>query len=49
VTVFGFDLDGERLARFAELGVTRIVLQVPVDDADALRRRLDELVALVSG
>lgn len=46
VTVFAFDLDEERLARFAELGVTRIVVQVPIDDADALRRRLDALVAL---
>ena len=46
VTVFSFDLDGDRLARFAELGVGRIVVQVPVDDADVLRRRLDELAAL---
>jgi probable F420-dependent oxidoreductase len=47
VTVFGFNLDGERLARFAELGVSRIVVQVPVDDAHELRRRLDDLVGLV--
>jgi probable F420-dependent oxidoreductase len=46
VTVFSFDLDGDRLARFAELGVGRIVVQVPVDDADVLRRRLDGLAAL---
>ena len=46
VTVFSFVLDAERLARFAELGVGRIVVQVPIDDAEALRRRLDELVAL---
>ena len=46
VTVFSFVLDAERLARFAELGVGRIVVQVPIDDTEALRRRLDELVAL---
>ena len=46
VTVFGFDLDGERLSRFGELGVSRIVVQVPVGDAGELRRRLDDLVAL---
>ena len=49
VTVFGLDLDAERLARFAELGVSRIVVQVPVDDADALRRRLADLGALAAG
>lgn len=48
VTVFTFDLDGERLARFAELGVSRIVVQVPVEDAEVLRRRLDEIVALAA-
>ena len=47
VTVFTFDLDEERLARFAELGVSRIVVQVPIDDADGLRRRLGDLLALV--
>jgi probable F420-dependent oxidoreductase len=46
VTVFGLDLDGERLSRFGELGVSRIVVQVPVGDAGELRRRLDDLVAL---
>jgi hypothetical protein len=46
VTVFAFDLDGERLARFGELGVSRIVVQVPVDEADELRRHLEALVAL---
>jgi probable F420-dependent oxidoreductase len=46
VTVFAVDLDGSRLARFAELGVSRIVVQVPIDDADLLRRRLDDLVML---
>jgi probable F420-dependent oxidoreductase len=46
VTVFGYDLDDERLERFAELGVTRIVIQVPVDEPDGLRRRLDDLAAL---
>jgi probable F420-dependent oxidoreductase len=46
VTVFAVDLDGSRLARFAELGVSRIVVQVPIDDADLLRRRLDDLVTL---
>ena len=46
VTVFGFDLDDERLARFGELGVSRIVVQVPIGDADELMRRLDDLVAL---
>jgi len=47
VTVFGFDLDEAGLARFAELGVTRAVVQVPVEDADVLRRRLDDLAARV--
>jgi probable F420-dependent oxidoreductase len=46
VTVFGFGLDVARLERFAELGVTRIVVQVPVDEPGGLRRRLDDLVAL---
>jgi len=46
VTVFAFDLDDERLARFGELGVSRIVVQVPIGDADELLRRLDDLVAL---
>ncbi|HEX5248093.1 MAG TPA: LLM class F420-dependent oxidoreductase [Gaiellales bacterium] len=46
VTVFAFDLDGERLARFAELGVGRIVVQVPIGDAEVLRRRLADLAAL---
>ena len=46
VTVFVYDLDDERLARFAEAGVTRIAVQVPIEDADDLRRRLDGLTAL---
>lgn len=46
VTVFGFDADEAALARFADLGVTRIVVHVPVDDPDVLRRRLDDLAAL---
>jgi probable F420-dependent oxidoreductase len=46
VTAFALDLDAERLARFGELGVSRIVVQVPITDADLLRRRLDEIVAL---
>ena len=46
VTAFVLDVDDERLGRFAELGVTRVVVQVPADDADELRRRLDGLRAL---
>ena len=46
VTAFVLDVDDERLARFAELGVTRVVVQVPADDAAELRRRLDGLGAL---
>jgi probable F420-dependent oxidoreductase len=43
VTAFVYDVDDERLARFSELGVTRIVVHLPVDDADELQRRLDGL------
>jgi probable F420-dependent oxidoreductase len=46
VTVFVYDLDDARLTRYGELGVTRIVVQVPIDNAGALQRRLDDLLAL---